>query len=279
MTDHLTRNVESYFPGRPKKTGALEFEYKKLIDEHTVARACEFLNENLVKPDYWAGAVIGLSDGLDGATTTALCLKALGKHKVTAVIVNLGGIEEHHEQEQLAFESARALGVDHRVVDASKVYKEFQGLVRERGPFTDANIGARTVENILFQVADEKNYAVISTINRSEILTGRITEHFYGHLAPLAGLFKTEIFDLARVLGISAEIIARKPGGVDTWYDEDTFGVTYDTLDKMLYLLAVKEMTPEAIALRYGFDQQWIEKLAARTLQRFWRLTTKELLF
>ncbi|MBI4118303.1 MAG: NAD(+) synthase [Parcubacteria group bacterium] len=277
MAKDRTQNVESYYPGKPKKTGPLNFTYKKVTDEAMVEKVCDFLRDNITVPDYWAGAVVGISDGLDGATTGALALKALGKERVLAVIVNLGDIPEHREQEALAIASAEALGVEYEVFDASKIYGAFQALVKERGPFTDVNISTRVVQNILFQVADEKNYAVLSTINKSEILTGRLMEHFYGHVAPLAPLFKSEIFDLARVLNVPEEIIARKPGGVDTWYDEDTFGVTYDTLDKMLYLLTEKHLTPEMIAKQYSFDEAWIERLEERTTQRDWRLTTKEL--
>jgi NAD+ synthase len=279
MSDHLTRTIESYFPGKPKHVGKLDFSYKKKIDLKTIENISKFIRENTVEPDYWNGVVVGISDGLDGATATALSLKALGKNKVIGVIVNLGGKDTHDIQEELAIKTARALDVNYVIIDALKVYRELQALVTDRGPFTDVNIGIRVVEDLIFQIADEKNYAVISTINKSEILTGRITENFYGHLAPLAGLYKTEIFDLARILGIPQEIINRKPGGVDTWYDEDTFGVTYDTLDKMLYLLTEEEMNTSEISRKYDFDQEWIDKLKARTRQRFWRLTTKELHF
>ncbi|MBI4121278.1 MAG: NAD(+) synthase [Parcubacteria group bacterium] len=277
MEEDNKGSVASYYPGKPKKTGPLDFAFKKKMDEEMVKKMCAFLRESITAPDYWGGAVVGLSDGLDGATVTALAREALGKENVTAIIVNLGSIPEHHEQTELALKSALALGVTYEVFDASKIYGEFQALTKEHGPFTDVNISTRVVQNILFQVADEKNYAVLSTINKSEILTGRLMEHFYGHVAPLMGLFKSEIFDLARILGVPEEIIARKPGGVDTWYDEDTFGVTYDTLDKMLYLLTEKNVTPEAVAKQYDFDQEWIERLKERTTQRLWRLTTKEL--
>jgi len=279
MKEYQTRNVESFYPGKPKKIGNLDFEYKKEFDARAVDKICGFIQENTVTPDYWAGVAVGISDGLDGATAAALSLKALGKERVTAVIVNVGDTREHKEQTELAIRSAQALGVTYEVFNASKIYQEFQKFVKERGPFTDVNVSTRIIQDIIFQVADEKNYAVVSTINKSEILTGRIMEYFYGHIAPLTGLFKTEIFDLAKILEVPGEIIARKPGGIDTWYDEDTFGVTYDTLDKVLYLLTVKNMTPKEIAKKYNSDEEWVKKLQVRTTHRFWRLATKDLCF
>lgn len=279
MKEHLKRTVESYFPGKPRKIGKIDIKYKKKMDEAVVKKAVEFIRDNTITPGYWDGLVVGISDGLDGVTTAALAIKAVGKEKVFGVITNLGGIKEHGEQERLAVQSAKALGIDYKIVKAGKIYKETQALVKERGPFTNVNIGIRLIQNVIFQIAEEKNYAVMSTINKSETLTGRVTEDFYGHIAPLAGLYKSEIFDLAKVLNVPKEIIARKPGGVDTWYDEDTFGVTYDILDKMLYLLVEKNMTPAQIAKKYNFDERWITRLHFRTKQRFWRLTTKELTF
>lgn len=279
MKEHLTRSVESYFPGKPKKASKIDLEYKRNNNEKTIKRAVEFIRDNTLTPGYWDGVVVGISDGLDSATAAALCIKAVGKEKVFGVITNLGGKKEHDEQEKLALQTAKSLGIEYKIINAGKIYNEMQSLVEDRGPFTDVNIGIRLIEDIIFQVSDEKNYAVISTINKSETLTGRVTEYFYGHIAPLAGLYKSEIFDLARILGVPEEVISRKPGGVDTWYDEDTFGVTYDTLDKMLYLLTEKNMTPEQVAIKYDFDEEWITKLYWRTKQRFWRLNTKELIF
>lgn len=273
----LDGSIESYYPGKPQKIVAIDFDYKKKINKRTIDRIVSFIRTYTIGNGHFDGAVVGLSDGLDGATATSLCLKALGRGKVLAVIIVSSKTKEGLEFKKLAVESAKAMGVDYVIVDITKIFKDFTGMVSERSAFADVNIATRAVQNVLFQIADERNYAVISTINKSEWLTGRMTEGFYGHLAPLSNFFKSEIFDLARAIKISEEIISRKPGGVDTWYDEDTFGVTYDILDKMLYLLVVKKMTPARIAKAYKFDKKWIEKLKIRTDHRFWRLTTKEL--
>jgi NH3-dependent NAD+ synthetase len=139
MNDFLKTDAESFFPGKPNKVGKLDFRYKIEIDDETIQKIVKFLQKDALR--YWAGVTVGISDGLDGATAAALCLKAFGKEDVLGVIINLGHLPEHDEQEKLAVQTAEALGIRYKIYDGSKVYQELILAAESKGPFSEVNAG------------------------------------------------------------------------------------------------------------------------------------------
>jgi NH3-dependent NAD+ synthetase len=116
----------------------------------------------------------------------------------------------------------------------------------------------------------------VSTVDRSEELLGRQTECFYGQIAPIASLFKLEVEDLARALGVVDILSDPRPGCEAHWYDDEVFGVGYDVIDTVLHLLVDEQRTPEWIAETYGVaDLGWIERVATRVATQPLRLDTR----
>ena len=82
---------------------------------------------------------------------------------------------------------------------------------------------------------------LLTTGNKSEYAVGYATIYgdMCGGYAPLKDLYKTEVWELARKLGIPDPIINKKPSA-GLWSgqtDEADLGMPYETLDKVLKLL------------------------------------------
>lgn len=91
---------------------------------------------------------------------------------------------------------------------------------------------------VLYQYAELSHSLVLGTCNRSENMTGLFVIHGDGacDLAPLHGLYKTQVFALARHLGLPESIIAKQPVGdlMPGITDESSLRMSYDTLDPIL---------------------------------------------
>ena len=112
---------------------------------------------------------------------------------------------------------------------------------------------------------------MIGTSNKTEILLGYSTQ--FGDAAcalnPIGDLYKTQIRQLARHVGIPDAIIA-KPPSADLWADqtdEDELGYSYAAVDKLLYLLVEKRYRPEE-AVAAGFKREFIYEVLRR-VQRY----------
>jgi NAD+ synthase len=275
------KKVLKFFPGKPDKINRIDIKYKRQIDKNFVNSIYSFIKDSLEKTTY-AGltknVVLGLSGGIDSVTMALLCKNALGKAKVTCIIVDLG-LKEHEEQTKFAINVAKTLDLGFKVVKSSKLLRDYRAEMRTSGPFTNTNIMTRIIHNLVFQFADSKLAAVVSTIDKSEILLGRHMEHFYGHFAPLVNLYKTEVYDLAKFLRVPEDVIRREPGCVESWFDKDIFGVSYDYLDPILYLISEKNQSAKNIAQKYDIDGGWLKRVERRVRSQMWRMRTRELKF
>lgn len=268
-----------YWPGAPKKVCKINIPYKRKIDNQLVHRLHDFIRksvENTSKLDL-DEVVVGLSGGLDSALVALLCRQALGKNKVTAVTVDLG-FESHRKQADFAKKITKTLDINHKVIRAYKLFKDYDALLKERGPFTEIDIITRAIHDSVFQFADSRLAAVPSTVDKSENLIGRHMEYFYGHFAPLIDLYKTEVNDVARLLKIPNEVIEQEPGCAEAWRDREVFGVSYDVLDPIIHLIVKKKMSAEQLARKYDIDLAWLKKIEYRLKNQKWRMQTQELL-
>ncbi|CAB3289492.1 NH(3)-dependent NAD(+) synthetase [Methanocaldococcus lauensis] len=188
------------------------------------------------------GVVIGLSGGIDSTVTAYLCVKALGSDKVLGIIMpekNTNPKDVEH-----AKMVAEKLNIKYIISEITDILKAFGtgGYVptREFDKIADGNLKARIRMCILYYFANKYNLLVAGTSNKSEIYVGYGTKH--GDIAcdirPIGNLFKTEVRELAKYLGVPKEII-EKPPSAGLWEgqtDEEELGIKYETLDKILKL-------------------------------------------
>jgi len=185
------------------------------------------------------GVVLGLSGGIDSAVTAYLAKRALGPDRILALLLFEGGVSPSEDVED-AREVARNLGLRTREIDISPIlhcyWKELGVDGSDR--VAQGNLKARVRMTILYWHANLSNLLVLGTGNKTEILMGYSTK--YGDsaadLLPLAGLYKTEVRDLAKDLGVPSRIQEKKPSA-GLWpgqTDEEEMGITYPQADAIL---------------------------------------------
>ncbi|MHB8147711.1 MAG: NAD+ synthase [Vulcanimicrobiaceae bacterium] len=181
-------------------------------------------------------AVIGLSGGVDSAVTAYLCARALGPQNVYAIRMPYATSSSASLTDaQLVVD---ALGINERTIaitDAVDGYLHFepQADARRRG-----NVMARTRMLVLFDQSAKLGGLPIGTGNKTERLLGYFTWHADDTppLNPLGDLFKSQVWELARYLGVPVALIDKAPSAdlEANQTDEGDLGITYMRADAIL---------------------------------------------
>ena len=129
------------------------------------------------------------------------------------------------------------------------------------------NILARMRMIVLYDKTEVFKGLPIGTSNKTEILLGYST--LWGDMAsainPIGDLYKTQVRQLSRALGIPAPIID-KPPSADLWMgqtDEGELGFTYERVDRLLYLLVDQRYSPQE-CVEDGFDEKFVHTVITR---------------
>lgn len=209
------------------------------------------------------GLVVGLSGGLDSATALQLCASAVGAKNTFGLILPSKFTPESDIAD--ARRHADSLLVEYQLVNIGPLLESYmQSLPAASGKIT-GNLTARVRMGILHYYAAMKGYLVVGTSDRSEWLTGYFTKYGDGgsDLMPLAGLYKTQVRELAKYLKVPAEIIEKK-SSPRLWQGqlaEEELGMDYETLDAVLQLLVDRKIKPAAAAKRLGVPLQQVQKI------------------
>ena len=183
------------------------------------------------------GLVVGLSGGVDSAVVAVLGQRAVGDD-LLGVLMPCHSLPEDGE---LAGLLARTFGLPTLTVDLTPVYDSLLASLPPGSALARANLKPRLRMTTLYYLANERNYLVAGTGNRSELMMGYFTK--YGDsgvdMLPLGGLLKTQVWELARALGVPEAIVNRAPSA-GLWpgqTDEGEMGITYAVLDRTLLAL------------------------------------------
>ena len=210
-------------------------------------------------------AVVGLSGGIDSALSFALAVEALGADNVLAV--------------RMPYRSSSADSLEHAqmLVDQFKTPSETVEITEMVEPLfardpemtkqRKGNIMARARMIVLYDRSEAFKGLVIGTSNKTEILLGYST--LWGDMAsavnPLGDLYKTQLRQLARSLGIPSAIVD-KPPSADLWIgqtDESELGFTYEQVDKLLFLLVDQRYSLQE-CVEEGFEEKFVTAVLTR---------------
>ena len=189
------------------------------------------------------GFVVGLSGGVDSATSAALAVKAVGCNEVLGALLPC---HSHALDARLAHEVANTFGVPTVSVELDEAFNALmESLPETEHPLAAANIKPRLRMISLYYLAQMHNYLVLGSGNKTELMVGYFTKYGDGgvDLLPLGDLYKTEVWDLARALGVPTEVVERPPSA-GLWpgqTDEGELGITYRELDEVLMAIEAGE--------------------------------------
>lgn len=226
-------------------------------EERTVERIEEWMQKIFRKANF-TKAVLGLSGGIDSAVVAYLAVRALGKENVYCV--KMPYRTSNPQSLTDADRIIELLGVRSLTVNISSAVDAFSSSLNEVTPARLGNIMARSRMVILFDMSADLEALVLGTSNKTERLLGYGTLH--GDLAsivnPIGDLYKTQVWALAKYLGIPQDIIDKKPSAdlVEGQTDEGDFGFTYTQADDVLdAILDEKHSKLDTINRGYTMDQ------------------------
>lgn len=210
-------------------------------------------------------AVVGVSGGVDSAVACYLAAEALKPENVLAVRMPYKtSAPESLEHADLVIRASGVQDITIPITDiVDSLFTHFPKADRVRR----GNAMARARMIVLYDQSVAFNGLVVGSGNKTEILLGYTT--LYGDSAcalnPLGDLYKTQVRQLARSLGIP-EVIIAKPPSADLWVgqtDEDELGFTYQEVDRLLVLLVDRGSSPQA-CVEAGFDSTFVKDVIER---------------
>ena len=230
-----------------------------------------FLQDELIGRRGITRAVIALSGGVDSAVTTYLCARALGPENVYTIRM------PYKQSSPASLTDAQrvidALGVHARTIEITAAvdgYLQFEpdADARRRG-----NVMARTRMVVLFDQSAKLDALPIGTGNKTERLLGYFTWHADDTppVNPIGDLFKSQVWELARYLGVPPALIDKAPSAdlEADQTDEGDLGITYARADAILAQLLLGYS--DAQLVERGFDAHDVALVRKRVDSTHWK--------
>ncbi|MDA4125835.1 MAG: NAD+ synthase [Thaumarchaeota archaeon] len=242
---------------------ALELVLAKISPQRETRRIVGFVRKTVTGARA-GGVVVGLSGGVDSSVVGALCVRALGKERVLALLMP----SDHTPKQDI--EDAEALAkswqVESSTVHISSLMRSFSAAVGLEGTkVAKANAVARIRMAILYYYANSLGYLVGGTGDRSENLLGYFTKWGDGgtDFLPIAHLYKTQVRELGAYLGLPKGVV-EKPASPQLWAGQratDEIPADYDRLDVVLHYLFDMKASRAKAAKAAGLTIEVVDKV------------------
>ncbi|QQR83152.1 NAD+ synthase [Candidatus Peregrinibacteria bacterium] len=223
----------------------------------STADKIKYIEENLSKFLHsinFTKAVVGLSGGVDSALVAKLAVNVLGKENVMAIHMPYDGLTADQNTKD-AEDWAKELGISFEVIEINAFTKPFDSLPWNASDLASMNSKARVRANILYHYANSHDAIVLGTGNKTESMLGYCTKYGDGavDVQPIATLYKTEVWEAAKLLNLPRAIIEKTPTAelVAGQTDEGDIGMSYAAMDRILkdYELGNGPITDEEISI------------------------------
>jgi NAD+ synthase (glutamine-hydrolysing) len=229
-----------------------------------------FIRDELAQRDFEKG-IVALSGGLDSAVTAFLAVRAMGAKSIIGVrLPYRTSSPESLEHAQMVID---ALGIESRTLDNSAAVDGYLSCEPKADETRRGNVMARMRMIATFDLGARYKALPLGTGNKTERLLGYFTWH--GDDAPpvnpLGDLYKTQVRELARHLGIPKPILDKAPSAdlVHGQTDEGDLGISYDQADQILHWL-LSGYAADEVAAR-GFDAKDVETVRKRLDSTHWK--------
>jgi NAD+ synthase len=178
--------------------------------------------------------VMGLSGGLDSDVAARLCQRAVGSERLKCVTV----LQEHFEPKYIhnAHNLADDLGVRLIEIPFGPFPQKLISILSECDPeigfksepiALDVVRGKNAIRTFIYAIYAEHGYLVVGTTNKTELELGYflpLGDHV-AHICPIIHLYKTQVRQLAEILGTRPEVISQAPAAGLRIGDEDLIGI------------------------------------------------------
>lgn len=221
----------------------------------------EFLSQEVLKTGL-KKVVLGLSGGIDSAVVAVLAHRAFGDDLLCVKMPS-------HYSSQSSLDDADELCTCFSLRSETRSIEPMLRAYEtpDMSSLRIGNLSARLRMVTLFDISAREGALVLGTSNKSELMLGYGT--LCGDLAsalnPIGDLYKTEVFELARFLGVPCSIID-KPPSADLWAgqsDESEIGYSYSDLDRVLKRYVEKRHTREEM-ITDGENPELVDMIVMR---------------
>lgn len=248
----------------------------KLDSQLEIVRITKFLKSTVHERGF-SKVVIACSGGVDSTTVLYLAVKALGKDQVHALLLPYGDL--HPTSKTDALLALQKVGIPEQnihVVDIATIVDAVKSKlgINQSDKIRLGNLMARTRMLIIYDFAKKNKALVLGTENKSEYYLGYFTR--FGDEAsdiePIRHLYKTQVWQLAKALGVPDAIITKAPTA-GLWpgqTDEGEFGFIYQDADQILEALYDEKLSDKQIIAR-DFSSELVAKVKKRVQDNWFK--------
>ncbi|NVP17838.1 NAD(+) synthase [Candidatus Gracilibacteria bacterium] len=213
-----------------------KLNYKE-VSEKLVSQLKEYLKASGQK-----GFIVGVSGGIDSALVSTLCAMTGEKVTVMDLPIHQKNDEVNRANNHMNWLQENFPNIERYSIDLTETFETFKkalpGISDETTRYMAyVNSRSRLRAVTLYAIGNEKNAIVAGTGNKVEDYgIGFFTKYGDGavDISPIGNLYKSEVYEMARFLGINDEILKARP--TDGLHpngatDEDQIGCSYDELE------------------------------------------------
>lgn len=241
-------------------------------------QACVSALRAFVEEAGFSDVVIGLSGGMDSSIVAVMAVDAFGPDRVHGVLLPGPYSSEHSVKD--AEDLAACLGIEVQVVSICEPFQAFERALADAcggrlEGLAAQNTQARCRMVCLMALSNAFGWMLVNTGNKSEAMMGYSTLYgdTAGAFAPLGGLYKTDVYALARWRNDQAKVrnatppipkrVFAKPPSAELapgQNDESSLGIDYPTLDTLL-MAHVEHGLGAADLVTAGFCASTVERV------------------
>ncbi|VEU66529.1 NAD+ synthetase [Mesomycoplasma conjunctivae] len=207
------------------------------------------------------GVIFGLSGGIDSALVGVLGQKAFPYNHLGVIMP----IRDMEADKQDIEKLANKFNIKTIVVDLLPTFTSIKNTLNLNSRLSIANIQPKLRMTTLYALAQEYNYLVLGTDNLVEMYIGYFTKYGDGgvDLLPIVNLTKTQVYKVAKHIGVVDEILTKAPsaGLWENQKDEDEMGFSYKDFDIFL-------KNPEKLSAKKRQRIEYLHKISEHKRSR-----------